>query len=264
METKHERYDLAFSLGAACACSVALRRAKLQFASFPLDWIALGSPVSRAKLVAARFDGWLNKEDFKYAGTNPVNGLGMFDNSRTGFKHLHDFADGPIEKSYDAVRAKYARREARLYDLAEKSRRILCAYVSRPTVEPVAPETLKEIRGILSQAFPHATVEIVHFANDPGRSLEDRRSREIADGIFQIELDYYDDKRDVAVDLVASALMMEGFTARDYRTKEEKREYELKKKMKKYGVTTRTALLLARVKHNLGWLFGVRPDQPRT
>ena len=43
-----------------------LRRAKLQFASFPLDWIALGSPVSRAKLVAARFDGWLNKEDFKY------------------------------------------------------------------------------------------------------------------------------------------------------------------------------------------------------
>ena len=66
------------------------------------------------------------------------------------------------------------------------------------------------------------------------------------------------------MDLVASALMMEGFTARDYRTKAEKREYELKKKMKKYGVTTRTALLLARVKHNLGWLFGVRPDQPRT
>jgi hypothetical protein len=62
METKHERYDLAFSLGAACSCSVALRRAKLQFASFPLDWIALGSPVSRTAILLARVKhnlGWL-------------------------------------------------------------------------------------------------------------------------------------------------------------------------------------------------------------
>ena len=264
MDTKHERYDLAFSLGAACACSVALRRAKLQFASFPLDWIALGTPVSRARLVASRFEGWLNKEDFRYVGTNPVNGLGMFDNVRTGFKHLHDFADGPIENSYDSVKAKYARREARLYELADRSRRILCVYVSRPSVEPVPSETLKEIREILSQAFPHATVDIVHFANDPGRSLEDRRSTKIGEGIFQIELDYHDDKRDVAVDLVASALTLEGFSANDYRTKAEKREYELRKKMKKYGVKTRSALLVARIKHNLGALFGIKPGQTGT
>lgn len=264
MDAKHEKYDLVFSLGAACACSVALRRAKLQFASFPLDWIALGSPISRAKLVASHFEGWLEKDDFRYIGTNPVNGLGMFDNVRTGLKHLHDFADGPIERSYDAVKAKYARRESRLYELAGKARRILCAFISRPSVEPVPPETLKEISGILSQAFPHATVDIVHFANDQRRSLEDRRSREIGDGIFQIEFDYHDDRRDVNVDLVASALMAEGFTAKDFRTKAEKREYELKKKMKKYGVKTRTALVFARIRHNLGCLFGVRQSQTGT
>lgn len=261
MNTKHERYDLVFSLGAACACSVALRRAKLQFASFPLDWLALGTPLSRAKLVASHFEGWLEKDDFKYLGTNPVNGLGMFDNVRTGLKHLHDFADGPIEKSYDAVKAKYARREARLYDLAEKSQRILCAYVSRPTVEPVPPETLKEVRAILSQAFPGATVDIVHFANDPGRSVENRRSAEIGDGVFEIAFDYHDPDRDVAVDLVAAALVDEGFTARDYRSKAEKRAYELKKKMKKYGVTTRSALLAARIKHNLRKMFGLAAEE---
>ena len=171
MNTKHERYDLVFSLGAACACSVALRRAKLQFASFPLDWLALGTPLSRAKLVASHFEGWLEKDDFKYLGTNPVNGLGMFDNVRTGLKHLHDFADGPIEKSYDTVRAKYARREARLYDLAEKSRRILCAYVSRPTVEPVPPETLKAVEAHMAgshrgKGWETFTQHIIEYLNE--------------------------------------------------------------------------------------------------
>ena len=259
MNNKHESYDLAFSLGDACACSVALRRADLQFASFPLDWIALGTPVSRATLVATRFAGWLEKDDFTYNGTNPVNALGMFDNRRTGLRHLHDFADCPIEKSYDAVREKYRRREARLYALAEKSRRILCAYISRPLVDPVPVEDLKEVKRLLSEAFPHAAVEIVHFANDPGRSLADRRSTTLADGIFQIEFDYHDPHRDVAVDLVAAALREEGFTVRDYRTKAEKREYELKKKMKKYGAKTRTGLLAARLRHNVARLFGFKP-----
>ena len=255
--TKRKRYDLAFSLGAACACSLVLRRARLQFASFPLDWSARGTPVFRAGFVASRFEGWLDKDDFEYKGTNSINGLGMFYNRRTGLEHLHDFIDGPIEASYDAVREKYRRREERLFAIAGGSRRILCVYISRPSMTPVGLDDLKEVRRILSAAFPRAAVDILHLAHDPGRSPEERLSREIADGVFQIEFDYHDPVRDVAIERVARVLKDEGFAVKDYRTAAERREYELKKKMKKYGVKTRGGLLVAKIKHKVGRLFGL-------
>lgn len=257
MNTKREKYDLVFSLGAACACSMVLRRAKLQFASFPLDWIARGTPVFRAGLVASRFDGWLEKDDFEYKGTNPINGLGMFRNRRTGLEHLHDFADAPIEESYDAVREKYRRRADRLFALADKARRILCVYISRPSMEPVGPGDLKEVRRILSGAFPRAAVDVVHLAHAPGRSPAERLSREIADGVFQIEFDYHDPVRDVAIERAARVLSDEGFAVKDYRTEAEKRAYALKKKMKKYGAKTRGGLLVAKIKRKVGRLFGL-------
>ena len=79
MEAKWE-YDLAFSVGQACACSLTLRTARLQFASFPFDWLASSTLTRRIDLLVRRFDHWLEKEDFIYKGKNPVNGLGSFFN----------------------------------------------------------------------------------------------------------------------------------------------------------------------------------------
>ena len=123
-------YDLAFSLGQACACSMALREANLQFASFPFDWIADGTLPSRVDILVSRFDRWLEKEDFVYNGRNPINGRGMFRNRKTGFNHLHDFSDGPIENSLAQVVAKYARREKRLFELIGNARRVLIVYIN--------------------------------------------------------------------------------------------------------------------------------------
>jgi hypothetical protein len=259
MNHQHETYDVAFSLGAACACSVALRKAKLQFASFPLDWMAGGTITERASLIATRFDRWLEKEDFEYTGTNPVNGLGMFRNKRTGMTHLHDFTDSPIEESYAKVREKYLRRTERLFSLCDNAHRILCVYVSRPAVARSSIGELHDARRLLAETFPTATVDLLHFENMPDCSLRDRRCSKLEEGLFQIEFDYHDPQRDVNINDVAAALVAEGFSAKDYRTAAEKRAYELANKMKKYRVKTRTGLLMARIIAQLQRMIGIKP-----
>ena len=255
MNPKHERYDVVFSLGAACACSVALRRAKLQFASFPLDWIAGGTIIQRATLVASHFDGWLEKDDFLYDGRNPVNGLGIFKNKRTGLTHLHDFSDGPIDDSYAKVVEKYRRRESRLFSLCSNACRILCVYVSRPCYPHLSNDDLHKTKHILAQAFPAAKVDLVHFTNDPGRKPSERLALEPEEGIFLFAFDYHDPVRDVNVNAVAEVLIEEGFSAKDFRTDAEKRAYERTLKMKKYGVHTHIGLLAARIKAQLKRIF---------
>ena len=57
------RYDLAFSLGYDCNASLALRRAGLQFYSYPFDWLTRAPLVARTDLLARRFEGWLASPD---------------------------------------------------------------------------------------------------------------------------------------------------------------------------------------------------------
>lgn len=265
-----ESYDLAFSLGQACACSLVLRTANLQFASFPLDWIARGSLSVRAKLVASRFAGWLEKEDFVYEGTNPMNGLGVFVNRRTGFQHLHDFPDRPIEESFDEVREKFRRREERLCRALDGARRVLCVHISRPSGPDVSPDELAHCRKTLSDAFPNASFDIVHLACEEGRHFNNRIVRKISEGITEIAFDYRDPKRDVMIEDAARAILELGVRVVDPRTKAEKREFErlkakkhrdkrLSRKMEKYGVSSRTALAAAQFAEAVHRLFG-RPS----
>ena len=56
---------MAFSMGFSCGGTVALRRAGLQFASYPLDWIGSPGIVASAKMIAADFVGWFEKATLK-------------------------------------------------------------------------------------------------------------------------------------------------------------------------------------------------------
>jgi hypothetical protein len=265
-----ESYDLAFSLGQACACSLVLRTANLQFASFPLDWIARGSLTVRTELVASRFAGWLEKDDFVYEGTNPMNGLGVFVNKRTGFQHLHDFPDRPIEESFDEVREKFRRREERLCRALDGARRVLCVYISRPAGPDVAPDELVRCRKTLSDAFPNASFDLIHLVCEEGRSFNDRLVREISEGITEIVFDYRDPRRDVMIEDAGRAILELGVKVADPRSEAEKKEFErlkakkwrekrLKRKMDKYGVSSRAALAVAQVAEVFRRLFG-RPS----
>jgi len=252
-------YDLAFSLGQACACSLALRTADLQLASFPFDWLADGTLPSRVDLLIHRFDLWLEKEDFVYNGRNPINGLGMFRNKKTGLNHLHDFADGPIEASHAKVVEKYARREKRLFDLIEKSRRVLVVYInSARTGVNKAPklEDLVDARANLSRAFPGTTFDILHFSLNKDIPFDERSVACPADGVTEIQFDYYDENTDVRYADTARAILSLGISIRDYRTDAERRAYNLNGAMKKYKVRTRFGLFLAKTKDRLFGMFG--------
>ena len=250
METK-QKYDLAFSVGQACACSLTLRTAHLQFASFPFDWIADATLASRIDLLIRRFDHWLEKEDFIYRGRNPVNGLGNFFNRRTGLTHLHDFADGPIEQSHAQVVAKYARRKKRLFDLIERSRRVLMVYIDSTKAGNERKPKLDEIvaaRAGMSKAFPGVTFDFVHFALDKDRPFDRRVATCPTEGLTEMRFDYHSDISDVDYRLAAHALLSLGITVSDYRTDEERKAHKLKRQMEKYGAKTQWGLLWAKLR----------------
>jgi hypothetical protein len=251
-------YDVAFSIGQACACSMTLRTANLQFASFPFDWLADGTLPSRTDILIRGFDHWLDKEDFVYDGRNPVNRLGMFHNAKTEINYIHDFADGPIESSYEQVKAKYARREKRLLDLIEKARRVLVVYINAtrkglrfaPSIEDVV-----RARADLSRAFPNASFDIVHFTLDRGIPFKERSVTTPAEGVTEIRFNYEHEVTDVNLEEAARALLSLGISVRDYRTESERRAYNLKADLKKYRVNTRFGLLLAKTKEQIGGML---------
>jgi len=255
----NETYDLAFSLGQACACSTTLRKARLQFASFPFDWLGSATLKERISVLVRRFDHWLDKEDFIYEGPNPQNGLGIFLNRRTGFQYLHDFADGPIEKSHAEVAAKYARREKRLLGLIEKSRRVLVVYLDRakpggnprPTTDEIA-----KARADIAAAFSNTDFDILHFVLDRDIPYDKRIVSNPAEGVTEIRFDYHSDMTETNYTLTSKALVELGISVRDYRTDKERKAHKLRNQMKKYGVKTRWGLFWAKLTANVPFLRG--------
>ena len=56
-------YDLIFSIGRSCVCTQALRKAKLQLASFPWDWLG-NPPISeRIAYICTDFKDWPRFEE---------------------------------------------------------------------------------------------------------------------------------------------------------------------------------------------------------
>ena len=243
-------YDLAFSIGAACHCSICLRTADLQLASFPFDWLTRGPVALRAKIIASGFAGWIAKEDFTYLGRNEVNGLGRYRNEKTGIVYLHDFSDGPVEDSYDAVREKYARRTARLLRLLGKSRRVLALYVDSSSGREgshASADELSAARRTLAAAFPGAAFDVVHFRHRPGVAPEAAVIERPCEGIVEVSFDYYDPVTNVRFHDVAKILRgVLGVRVRDYRTRKERKAYERRRLEKKYGKLSGLALAKAR------------------
>ena len=74
-------YDFIFGLGAGCSVSQSLRDAGLQFASYPLDWIAAPGLMQGVEMVERGFEGSLaptgSNEDLISSGE--VHGGSDFD-----------------------------------------------------------------------------------------------------------------------------------------------------------------------------------------
>ncbi len=259
-----KRYDLAFSLGRACSCTETLRKAGLQYLSFPWDWIAGNGSDSdilcRTEIVRNGFRDWLRLEDLVPDSRPGGPGKDRYRNTRTGYSYNHDFPKGvPLNESYPAVKAKYDRRVARFLKLLGAARSVLIACIDMPLQKvPTSIEDCRKARAAFAEMFPNARFDFVLFSRDPGRSLAECREETLEDGFTRLSFDYKDKRpgsADHEIDLEATAALMHArFAVDDYRTKEEKaalRERTRKAKMRDAGAETAWQYFLLKRRRSL-------------
>ena len=61
--SKFKKYDLIFSIGEACSCTEMLRKCRLQFYSYPFDWLFGSTFLNRIKMLCDDMKTFINKEE---------------------------------------------------------------------------------------------------------------------------------------------------------------------------------------------------------
>lgn len=165
---KKLKYDLVFSLGAACSCTQVLRRRNLQLASYPLDWL-FGSDFSgRIELLANDFTDFINKEDLEYTFSERSISCDAYYNKSNDLTFNHDFPTGvDLNESYDIVRAKYNRRIERLLQNIKDARKILIAYIETPDASKHADndDIIKGVEKIRAK-YPDKQIDFICLISD--------------------------------------------------------------------------------------------------
>ena len=183
-----KNYDMAFSLGFSCGCSRALRKAGLQFASYPLDWTGSPGIVASARMIASDFAGWLERDDLELVDVRGGRfGNHIYRSRRTRFGFPHEFSSFlTFDEAYGPTVEKHRRRIARLMEHVRASKRVLVAYVERPINPPAADADLVEAKRILEEKFPGVAFDLVYFS--PGE--ETCADRAVAPGVTAVVRDY--------------------------------------------------------------------------
>lgn len=189
-----QKYDLIFSIGEACSCTSALRGAKLQFASYPFDWLWGADFICRCKIVASRFSRFIDKKDLEdtyQTNLDKDNLCEIYHNKYNDLTFNHDFAAGrPLDETYPAVSEKYARRISRLLESIDKSQRILLVCIETPVKNHDIVDNKDLIRGrqIIADAFPDTVVDLLYFSNSNSK----KQTEQVSDHITRIYDDYKD------------------------------------------------------------------------
>ena len=242
-------YDLIFGVGPACSCAQTLRHARLQFLSFPFDWIGptFGQPGwdddlrRRTDLICSEFENWLRPEDFSFHGPH-TNGKDKYFNDRLGLIFLHDVPQGsPFQGYFPTLVEKYRRRCSRLLELIRRSKAVLLVRVERPDLDYRTPiDDCRYARERLTEHFTPTRFDIVLLQCDASLKHGECREERIEDGLIRLSLDYRNlapdaDIRQPDFDRTAAALR-ERFAVREYRTKAEIAAWKAKR-YAKYGAS---------------------------
>ena len=185
-----KRYDLVFSLGASCGCSQSLREAKLQFATYPFDWVGCPSLREDVNALVSGFEGWFESSDLKLFDVRrePLS-TKCYRNAHTGCLFVHDFpVSADFKEIYPSVAGRFRRRADRLLRTIESSGTALGVYVEMPfrVIEP--DEDYVRAHAQLSARFPNVGIDLVIFRNRRGRRAV--LPREITPGVKLVELDF--------------------------------------------------------------------------
>ncbi len=129
------KYDIVYSIGHDCACSMYLKKHNLRTVSGPLDWLTSVPAHMRFEMILNDFHNFMNIDDFVFVEKNPniVNDetCDYYKNKSTGLYFYHDFPAGvPLRVSFPEVAEKYARRIKRFYSNIRSHENILLVWFS--------------------------------------------------------------------------------------------------------------------------------------
>ncbi len=188
-----KNFDLFVSLGAACSCSQTLRDNRLQYFSYPFDWLYGSNFLGRVNILLEDFQFWLNKEDLEYAGKRefplPCN---IYKNLKTGIVFNHDFPlNVSLEESFFKVKEKYNRRIARLLNQIKTSKSVLFVYIERPDVrEEVLQKDLIKAYELLQNKYKNTDINILYLFSTREVDFPNRKVFKVSDNIFRVSFDY--------------------------------------------------------------------------
>jgi len=169
------KYDLAVSLGGACACSKSLRKAEMQFTSFPFDWLNGATLHDRVDIIAGDFKGWLSAGLEKIPEPPLCVGESHWRELKYGFGLLHDFDRiTPMEAALPTVKEKYARRAARMYELIGRANHILWVWTDVPTSPEATDDDLKYMLEAFHKKWPNKICDVLVFKRRVGVPIEDK------------------------------------------------------------------------------------------
>lgn len=183
-----KRYDLAFSLGFSCGGSRALRRANLQFASYPLDWTGSPGLLQSAKMIDSDFADWLNRDALELVDVRTGRfGNHIYRNRKTGFGFPHEFSSfQTFDELYAPTVEKHRRRIERLMEHVRGAKRVLAIYIERPINMRTADSDILEAKRILEVKFSGVAFDLVYFFHHDG----DAESRDVAPGVTAVDCAY--------------------------------------------------------------------------
>ena len=189
----NKKYDLVFSLGQACACTQTLRKFKLQFYSYPLDWLYGLNITERADILVNNYKDLLNYEDIEVTERNNnsnTNPCAVCFNKRNNIYFNHDFPLGkPAEETYPVIKEKYDRRIKRHLEQIEKSKKVLAVYLQAPNNRNEADDkTLIEVHSMLEKRFPKQEFTLLYLFCD--HEKKDYELIEVSKNVIRTSFDY--------------------------------------------------------------------------
>ena len=185
------KYDLIFSIGAACSCTQVLRKCRVQFYSYPFDWIVGCNIVDRCKMLVNNLERFIDKKDLEFSHKVESTQCNAYKNTYNDILFNHDFKiDETLDEGYERVRSKYQRRLERLYSQIEQSNKILVVYIQLPNQDEVLSENaLIETHNVLKEKFGDK-INLLYLHNTENIKLEDRKSIKINQNIEKVTFDY--------------------------------------------------------------------------
>lgn len=193
-KSQKKTYDLIFSIGEACSCTVALRDSKLQEKSYPFDWLYGSTFNERINLLTSKFEHFLEIDSLEYIDSRiSPKPFDIYRNKKNGLVFNHDFTFGiPLLESYKDVKLKYERRINRLLEHISKAKKVLIVYIKTPEVGNIIKDKSRLIEAlqILSETFENTEFDILTLTNDSDMRFGDVKIENSHCNITNLTLNY--------------------------------------------------------------------------